>query len=342
MRKNIWLLLSITFFMILMVACSSSNQSSSSSNGSSGDSKESESSSSGSDYPNREITFIVPYAAGGGSDLSVRAIAAAAEKQLGVPIGVVNKPGGNASIGMSEAANSKPDGYTLVMNSVEGTTLPHLGLSPFTYKDFKHIMQFNLDPSALTVKTDGPFKTLDDLLEHAKKNSGEIRVGGSGTGGIWHLGASLIEKETGVKFTYVPFDGAAPAATALLGGHIDAVTVSPAEVLTHVRAGTLTTLAVVSQERSPALPDVPTFQELGYDISAGAWRGIDVHKDTPDEIVAILEEAFLKATEDPEFISFMEENGLGIAKKNSQDYSKLMEEEHNLYGELLKELGMVK
>lgn len=340
MRKNVWFIVSI-IFILLMAACSSSNSSSNNTVGNSGNNKKS-STIEENDYPNREITFIVPYSAGGGSDLAVRAIASAAEKQLGQPIGVVNKPGGNASIGMSEAANSKPDGYTLVMNSVEGTTLPHLGLSPFTYKDFKHIMQFNLDPSALTVMTDGPFKSLEELLKFAKNNPGVIRVGGSGTGGIWHLGAAAIEKATGVKFTYVPFDGAAPAVTALLGGHIDAVTVSPAEVLNHVKSGTLTTLAVLADERSTALPDVLTFKESGYEISVGAWRGIDIHIDTPDEIIAKLEDAFLKATEDPEFISFMGENGLGIAAKNGEEYSNLMEKEHNFYGELLKELGMIK
>jgi tripartite-type tricarboxylate transporter receptor subunit TctC len=296
-----------------------------------------------SDFPQKPITIVVPYAAGGGTDATARALAKATEKHLGQTINVVNKTGGGGAVGMAEVANAKPDGYTVLLTTVEITTLPHLGLSPVTYENFKHIAQINFDPGAITVRADSPFKTLEDFLNHAKQNPGAVKVGGSGVGGIWHLVTASVEKATGTKFNYVPFDGAAPAVTALLGGHVDAVAVSPAEVLAQVKAGKLRTLAVLSDERSQALPDVPTFKELGINATpVGPWRGLDVPKDTPDDIVKKLEEAFMKGAQEAEFKTFMENNGLGIVIKDSQGYGQLMKESHEFFGKLIPELGLKK
>jgi tripartite-type tricarboxylate transporter receptor subunit TctC len=293
-------------------------------------------------FPEKPVTIIVPYAAGGGTDLTARALAKEVEKHLGQSVAVVNKPGGTGSVGMTEGATAKPDGYTTTMVTVELTTTPHLGLTPLTYKDFRPVMQANFDSAAITVNADAPWNTIEEFIEYAKANPGKIRVGNSGPGGIWHLASAAFEKGTGVQFNHVPYDGAAPAITALLGSHIEAVSVSPAEVKAHVDAGKLKTLAVMSEERAAALPDVPTLNELGITgvISVGPWRGIAVPKDTPDDIVKVLEDAFQKGAKEPGFTDFMNKSGLGIVIKDGQGFLKVMEEGHNSFGELIPALGL--
>lgn len=293
------------------------------------------------DFPTKPVTIIVPHDAGGGTDATARALASAAEKHLGESIGVVNKPGGGGAIGMSEGANSNPDGHTITMITVELNTLHHLGLAPITYEDFAPVAQINFDPGAVTVPVDAPYDTLEEFLEYAKEHPGEIRVGNSGPGSIWHLASASIEKATGVQFSHVPFDGANPAVTALLGGHIEAVSVSPAEVLQYVKAGELKTLAVLADERVDVMPDVPTMKELGFgDVSIGPWRGLAVPKDTPKEIVEYLSDVFLKAAEEPEFVEFMESNGLGIVLKDADEFAQYLAEDDKHFAEIVAGLDL--
>ena len=302
------------------------------------------SSGSAKNYPSKPITLIVPFAAGGGTDAVARAIAAAASKNLGgASIGIVNKTGGSGAVGMTEGANAKADGYTLTMVTEGIVVLPHLGNVSFTHNDFKPIALINFDPSAVTVRADSPFNTLEELLEYAKQNPGKLQVGTSATNTIWDLALSSLEKATGLKFTHVPYEaGAAPAIKDLLGGHIDAITVSPGEVSAQVKAGELKTLAVMSGERQEIMPDVPTLKELGIDLEVGAYRGITVPKNTPDEIVKKLEEAFLKGAEDEEFINFMRGSGFGIFVRNSAGFADVIKEIDVHFGELLTDLGVKK
>lgn len=336
MKKNIVLAMMLLLMVVFTAACNNTTKEASTK----------EASTKGTDsaeevtFPEKSITLVVPYAAGGGTDATARALAKAAEKHLGQSIGVVNKTGGNATVGISEVANAKADGYTIIMNANEIALLPHMGLTPITYEDFAQVAHINFDPSALTVPADAPYDNLEEFVAYAKENPGKIRVGGTGKGGIWHLGSASIEKAADIKFNYVPFDGAAPAKTALLGGHIEAITVSPAEVLAQVEAGELKTLGVLADDRSSIMPDVPTFKESGYDTSVGVWRAIDAPADTPAEVVGILEDAFKKATEDQEFVDFMNSNGLGIVFKGTEEYKELVAKDHEFFGGLLKELGI--
>lgn len=337
MKKKLMLFMLLAFMIIFSSACGNSAGTASTKGDNSKDGGKAE-----VKFPEKAITLIVPYAAGGGTDATARALAKAAEKKLGKSIGVVNKTGGNATVGMGEVANAKADGYTLLMNTNEIALLPHMGLTPLNYKNFSQVAQINFDPSALTVPADAPYDSIEEFVEYAKKNPGKIRVGGTGNGGIWHLGAASIEKATGVKFTFVPFDGGASAKTALLGGHIEAITISPAEVFTQVQAGELKTLGVLSDEKSSVLPDVPTFKEAGYDVAVGVWRSIDAPANTPPEVVKVLEEAFLEAVKDKDFTDFMEKNGLGIVVKGSGEYRSMVEKDHDYYKGLLEELGLTK
>src|SRR5699024_1923422 len=240
-------------------------------------------------FPEGSVELIVPFDAGGGTDAVARALADNAEEYLDESIAVLNVSGGGGAVGMEKVAHSDPDGYELALATVELTTLPPLDLADFTHEDFDPIAQINLDPAAITVSADSEWDTVEEFIEYAKENPGEVKIGNSGTGAIWHLAAVLIEQETGVEFNHIPYEGGAPAVTALLSGEVDAVTVSPAEVLTQVEAGDLETLAVAADERADIMPDVPTMEEAGIgDITAGKWRGIVARKDTDHQVVEIL------------------------------------------------------
>ncbi|NMA23085.1 MAG: tripartite tricarboxylate transporter substrate binding protein, partial [Spirochaetales bacterium] len=195
-------------------------------------------------YPDKPVSVIVPYAAGGGTDLIARALVDAAKGSVPRNITVENRTGGGGAVGMSYGANAKADGSVITMITVELVTLPHTGTGAGLYYDqFKPIMMLNSAYSAVTVQANSPYNTLDDLIAAAKTKS--LRVGNSGVGAIWHLAAAGLGKAAGVEFNHIPFDGAAPAITSLLGGHIDAITVSYAEVDSQVRAGNLKVLAVL-------------------------------------------------------------------------------------------------
>ncbi|WP_102272512.1 tripartite tricarboxylate transporter substrate binding protein [Cytobacillus massiliigabonensis] len=319
----------ISIILTVLAACSSDTSTTDSESG------------KGSDFPKKSITLIAPSTAGGGTDATARALAAEAEKLLGQAIGVVNKPGGSGSIGMTEGANAKPDGYTVTMAFVELTMYEHLGLSPLTPKQIKPVALINFDPAALTVPADAPYDTLDEFIAYVKEHPGEVKIGNSGTGSIWHIAAANLETNADIKVNHVPFEGAAQAATALVGGHVDAVTVSPAEVKAQLDAGNVKTLAVMSDNRSDIIPDVPTFKEAGLDVAPiGTWRGLTVPKDTPDEVVAVLEDAFLKAAEKESFTKFMSNSGLGIQLKSSSEFRTFMDENYEFYGEIISGLDL--
>lgn len=346
MRTGIWKKIAATATVVGMLALTAcgGGGSNAANAGKTETKKEEKAAPAKADFPKKPITLIVPYAAGGGTDASARALAKAAEKHLGQSIAVVNKTGGGGAIGFTEGAQAKPDGYTLTMVTVELTTLHHLGLTPITYKEFKPIAQVNFDPPAISVKADAPWKTAKEFIDYAKAHPGEVKVGNSGPGAIWHLAAVSLEKAAGVKFNHVPFDGAAPAVTALMGGHIDAVPVSPAEVKTQVEAGKIRTLAIMDSKPSAALPGVKTFEEeTGIKVDPlGPWRGVMVPKDTPDNVTKVLSDAFMKAADEPEFKDYMNKNGLGIVIKDSEGFAKLVSDSDKSFGELIPALGLAK
>lgn len=293
-------------------------------------------------FPNKAVTLIVPYAAGGGTDITARVLAKATEKHLGQPIVVLNRTGGGGSIGLMEGANAKGDGYTVTFLPMELTTLPHLGLLPITYEKFKPIAQTNFDPSALTVRAQAPWKTATEFLAYAKAHPGELKLGNAGTGSIWHLEAAILEKGAGVTFSHIPYEGAGPAVSALMSGFVDAVTVSPAEVKKLVGEGKLRTLAIQAAQRTDALPGVPTLQEdTGLNIGfVGTMRGLAVPKDTPDDITQVLADAFIKGTEEKEFRDNMRENGLGLLVRGGGEFGQQLKKSHDLFAKLIPELGL--
>ena len=273
-------------------------------------------------FPKKDVTVICPWSAGGGTDTIIRGLSRSTEQCLGKKITVINKTGGGGAIGHSAGVNARADGYTVAMVTFELLSLPPQGLVPFTYKDFDLLMRVNMDAAALTVPADAPYDTVAELIEYAKAHPKEIKVGHAGPGSVWHLAGSIFADKAGIELSYVPFDGAAPAVTALVGNHIHAVSVSPAEVKGQVEAGTLKILAVMSDERNASFPGVPTMQEEGVDVVFGTWRGLAVPNSTPAEAKKVLHDAFKKGMETDEFQTFARNAGLGLAYLNAEDWSK--------------------
>lgn len=294
------------------------------------------------DYPTKPIELIVPYAAGGGTDLVARAFADAAKSHLPQPMGVVNKTGGGGAVGLTEIMAARADGYKIGMGTVEITLLPHMGVARFSVADYTPIARLNAEPSAITVKADAPWKTVEEFLENAKANPGKVRIGNSGTGAIWHLAAEALQNKTGLTFNHIPFDGANPAVTSLLGGHIEAVSVSPAEVSSQVAAGQLRILAVMAEERSKTFPDVPTLKEKGVDVSVATWRGIVVPKKTPAAVVDALRTASKAAAEEPAFRAQLAKMNLTHAYADGPEFGKAMEKDNAFFKDLMTKLGMAK
>ena len=292
-------------------------------------------------FPSKTIKLIVPWAAGGGTDTIARALARTGEKYLGVQVIVENKPGGSGAVGLGEVLQAPADGYTLAILPVELGFLDKTGVYPFSFKNFTMIMNLNTDPAALTVKT-GTFKSVQEFIAYGKANPGKLKVGHSGTGLLWHLAAATFARETGLELVYVPFDGAAPAIAALLGGQIDAVTVSGAEVSAQVRAGDLTMLACMGDKRLAIFPNIPTLKELGINVNINTFRGLGGPAGIPEERVKILHDGFKKMMEDTEFVNTLNKMGLGIDYRNTEDYKKLAIETANTLAPVIESLGLVR
>lgn len=294
----------------------------------------------GNDYPNHTVELIVPYQPGGGTDALARAFADASRKHMSESIVIVNRPGAGGAIGWNEVIHSRPDGYKLAVLTVELLTLPHLGLAKFNYDDFQPIAQLNADPAAITVKADSPYNSIEEFLAAAKKKPGEMGVGNSGTGSIWHLAASALEDKTGTKFNHIPFQGAGPAVLALLGGHVDAVAVSPAEVSTYVQAGKLKMLMVMADKRLAAFDKVPTAKERGIDISIGTWRGLGAPKNTPPEVMAKLRDIAAKTAKEPLLREVMDKQNLGYVYTDGAAFKETLAKDNAYFKALITKLDI--
>jgi len=292
------------------------------------------------EYPNKPIELVVPAAAGGGTDAVSRAFSEAVKKYLNQPDTVNDKPGASGAIGMGDMINSKPDGYKLCMVIVEITILPALGLTKYTYEDFIPIAQLNADPAAITVKADAPWNTIEEFLSEAQKSPGNIKMGNAGNGSIWHLAHASLEDKVGVKFNPIPFQGAAPAVVALLGGHIDAVSVSPGEVSAQVAAGKLKTLAVMSDQRVKGFEKVPTLKERKIDLSIGAWRGLAAPKGTPANVIATLRAAAKGAASEPMFKDSLDKLNLGLVYNDADGFKQLMQRDSEMFKKLVAKIGL--
>jgi len=295
-----------------------------------------------SGYPDRSIELVVPYSAGGGTDALARGFAEVSHKYMKQNIVVNNRPGASGSIVYTDVINSKADGYKMALLTAEVTFLNSLGIAKFTHDAFVPIARLNFDPSAITVRADAPWNTIEEFLAAAKKSNGEIKMGHASNGSIWNLTASALEDQANVKFNQVPFQGAAPAVLSLLGGHIDAVAVSPAEVSVHLGTGSnkLKMLAVMSDKRLPAFGTIPTLKERGIDVALGAWHGLAVAKGTPPEVVEYLKGVAEKTAKDPAFIASLQKLNLGYSYADASTFKAQMVSDSAFFRTLIDKIGM--
>jgi tripartite-type tricarboxylate transporter receptor subunit TctC len=294
-------------------------------------------------FPEREVTIIVPTSAGGGTDILFRALAKATEPHLGKPIVVVNRPGAGGAIGHAEIARAKPDGYTL------GAILQQMFMAwsrpELTYKhdSFAGILMVNGDPFTITVQADGPWKTLNDLVAAAKAKPGQITVGNCGVACSSHIAAGLFEKAAGIKIQHVPFEGHAPGRTALLGGHVNVQLMTPTEGIDMVKAGKLRALALTGTARSSIMPDVPTVKEaLGQDVVTVGWRMLGGPAGLPDAVKAKLLDAFKKGHAEAEFRKFAATGGFDLMNIEGKELEAYVKSEGDSWKDALAALGMLK
>lgn len=295
-------------------------------------------------YPAKNISMICPWAAGGGTDATLRALSMAAEKVLGKTIVVENKTGGGGLIGHSAIALAKPDGYTVGMITFELSTYVPQDTGDITWESYDILCRVNTDAAALSVNTawakaNNVFDVAS-FVEYCKANPGTVNIGNSAPASVWHIGAGLLAQTADIDVKHIAFEGAAPAVTALAGGHIEAVSVSLGEVRSQMEAGNITVLGVMDTIRPAKYPEIQTFQEQGYDVVYGTWRGLALPKGVDPDIKAVLSDAFAKAVEDPDFIEFMNNSMLTIAYQNAEDFSVFLAQNYEDVSETMKALGL--
>ena len=290
-------------------------------------------------FPDKPVTYLIPFNPGGESDIFARAQQPLMEKELGTNVLVSYKTGGGGSVGWGELVRSKPDGYFSA-----GFNLPHIILQPlqrkstgYQTKDIEPVMIFMSTPNILAVPKDSPINTLADFIKVAKEKPGAMTLGGSGSNTANHLGVVSLNKLAGVNISYVPFTGTGDAMPAFLGGHVNGL-------MTYTTMGIqykndMKVLAVATEERFPGLPDVPTFKELGFNLVEGAYRGLAVPPKTPKEIVDILYNACAKANADPEFAKKMLDLGFNLENLDAEASNKLIDEKIEVYKSVLADLA---
>jgi tripartite-type tricarboxylate transporter receptor subunit TctC len=298
-------------------------------------------------YPSRPITIVAPFPPGGVADLTARPVAAAMEKVLKNPVAVVNKTGAAGAVGMQFVATSKPDGYTLLLALSSISIIPEadklFGRPPaFTVDQFAPIALISADPTILVVPADKPWKTAADFIEDARKRPGQISYSSSGVYGTLHMAMELLSHAAGIKLRHVPYAGAGPALTAILGGHVDALASGPAVVLPHIKAGKLRALAGWGDKRVAALPEVPTFKELGYpDAEFYIWAGLFAPRGTPEPVLAKLRDTVRTSVGDGDFKGTMDKLETPIVFKQGDDFSRFFEADARRLAEGVRKVGKV-
>jgi len=294
------------------------------------------------DYPNQALTVVIPYGAGGGTDQVARIIGGLIEENgFGKPVVGVNKVGGGGAVGLTETANSKSDGYTIVLSTSNISTLRETGNTELIYSDFEPIIAVNFDAPVLMVRSDSEWKTAEEFLTYAKENT--VNIGTGSPGGLWHVGAIKLQKESNTKFNIIPSStGGASASVSLMGGHVAAIVIPPNEAIAQIKSGEFRVLASMTPDRIKAFPEVPTFKELGYDVEILSLRGYLAPKGTPKEIIKILHDEIKKAMDSSKFINYMDEQVSNVIYMDSEGYTKYLEKELSSYSQIIKEAGLSK
>ena len=279
-------------------------------------------------WPERSITFICPWPAGGTADQSMRALCSVAARVLGQSIAVENKVGASGMIGAKALASAKPDGYTIGQIPISVTRFSQLGtLAADPRKDFTYIARTSGQTFGIAVPANSPFKTLKDFVAHAKANPGKVTYAHAGVGGATHVGMEEFASVACIQFNHVPYKGGSEALQGVLGGHVDALADSSSWA-PHVEAGKLRLLATWGELRTARFKDVPTLRELGYDVVVDAPNGIGAPKGLDPAVAAKLRDAFRQAANSPEFKTVIDKLDAPLLYLDGPDYEKYV---HTVY-----------
>jgi tripartite-type tricarboxylate transporter receptor subunit TctC len=279
--------------------------------------------------PDRPLTMVVPWGAGGGTDAVARMIASLMEKDLGQPVNVVNRTGGSGVVGHAAIAGAAPDGYTLGLITVEIAMMHHQKLTELNPTSYTPIALVNLDPAGFQVRADSSYKNMNDVLAAIKAAPpGKFKASGTGQGGIWHLALAGMLRDAKIDpaaVPWVPSNGAAPGLQDLVAGGVEFVPCSLPEARALIDAGKVRSLAVMDKSRSSLFPNVPTLKEaIGSDWATGAWRGIAAPKGLPENVRARLEASVKKAYDSKEYKDFMAQRGFGTLWGNGAEFASFM------------------
>ena len=298
-------------------------------------------------YPTRAITIINPFPPGGAVDVVMRPLAAVVEPMVQKPVVIETKSGAAGQVGAQFAANAKPDGYTLLshLTSISGfAEVDRLfGRQPkFTNADFIPIARFVADPCVLIVNDEQPYKTLKDLVDDAKKRPNEIIFSSSGLYGALHIPTALFTAAAGgLKLRHLPTQGGGPALTAFLGNNAQVLVSSISASLSQIKAGKARPLALFGRERSPALPDVPTMKEAGYDVEYYLWVGLFAPKGTPANVVTYLREVVNKAAHGEQFKAALANLGQELAYMDQPEFVAFWEADSKRIEAAIRSIGKV-
>ncbi len=293
------------------------------------------------DYPNKPIRLIVPFSAGGGTDLAARMLASVAEPFLGQPVIVEVKAGGGGAVGTAFASRAKPDGYTLYMaTSGPVSVKPQMQKVPYTRDSFIPILQVAKNPPVLISRANAPWKNIRELVNYAKKNPEKVKYGHPGVGSFLDLTGELALSKMGIKVTRVAFQGTGPAVASLIGGHVDLTVGYPGSVTPVIEGKKAFGIAVSDDERAKELPNVPTFLESKYEVNLQAWRGVFAVKGTPPEIVKYLHDSFKKLIESKDYKKLAKKIGETIRYRNGEDLKKFWNKEYEAVGQVLASIGL--
>ncbi|MGC4410135.1 tripartite tricarboxylate transporter substrate binding protein (plasmid) [Rhizobium rosettiformans] len=299
------------------------------------------------EWPEGPVTMVVPWGAGGGTDATARMIANLLQKELGVPVPVVNRTGGSGVVGHAAIADAAPDGSTIGIATLEIGTMHHLGLTELDYKAYTPVGLYNSDPAAIFVRADSEYADMKALLEALSKAADrELKASGSAQGGVNHLAVAGMLAAVGLpveRVAWVPSEGAAPGLQDLAAGGVAIATASMPEGEALMQAGRIKPLAIFSTARLEKYPDVPTFQEAsGHDFAMGSWRGVVAPARLAPEVVTKLTDAVAKVVNDPAYLSFMQERGYATRWTPGQEFETFMATSDATLGETLKSVGLAK
>jgi tripartite-type tricarboxylate transporter receptor subunit TctC len=297
-------------------------------------------------WPERPITLIVPWGAGGGTDATARIIGSLLEKELKQPVNVVNRTGGSGVVGHQAIASAPADGYTIGMATVEIGMMHWQGLTELKGSSYTPIALVNADPAGLQVRADSPYKSAKDLVDAIKANPGKLKSSGTGQGGIWHLAiAGMLQslKVDPAASPWVPSNGAAPGLQDLVAGGIEIVPCSLPEARSLIDSGKVRSLAIMDTKPAALYPNVPTLKAAtGSDWTLAAWRGIVAPKGLPKDISDKLLAALEKVHKSAEFNDFMKQRGFGVIWAPSAEFAAFMDKSDKDLGAVMKAVGIAK